>query len=49
MTDLSAKNEIQGWDQEDDYWFDLGTQANLTKAEKLLAPVPEEPGSFIPV
>ena len=45
---LSKNHRIEGWDQEDDYWFDLGTAAKLKKAEKLVSPDPDEPFSFLP-
>ncbi len=47
ILELSGSNDIRGWDHHQDYWFDLGTPANLFKAEKKLTMDTEQDGAFI--
>ena len=36
ILELSGANEILGWSHDEDYWYDLGTPQNLSRAEKKL-------------
>ncbi len=49
LIELLSNYEIRGWDHADNYWFDLGTAANLKKAEKKLLPDPDKPATFVPL
>jgi NDP-sugar pyrophosphorylase family protein len=47
ILELSGSNDIRGWEHDQDYWFDLGTPSNLSKAEKKLKMDTEQDGTFI--
>ncbi len=47
ILELSGSNDIRGWEHDQDYWFDLGTPSNLSKAEKMLKRDTEQDGTFI--
>ncbi len=47
IINLSGSHDLRGWDNEDYYWFDLGTAANLKTAEQKLIADPNDPASFI--
>jgi MurNAc alpha-1-phosphate uridylyltransferase len=47
IIELLRHYDIKTWDHDDDYWFDMGTVANLKRAEQNLLLDPNKAGSFV--